>query len=202
MRSWSRSIVAITLTAFAFASSGCFGSFRLVNKVYEINKGMGSKIVQELVFLVFVILPVYELASLADAIILNTIEFWTGSNPLSMEPGETQERVVEKDGAKATITFRDQGRRMDIRVERANQATRSYLLTTGEEGAQLRDGNGTVLAASGFSTTGSLRVRDGAGAVLLTRDAGQVTRLQEAVVAGPAALFALEHVGTCTLASR
>lgn len=202
MRALRRSVVAVTLCAFVFASAGCFGSFRLVGKIYDINKGMGSKVVQELVFLVFVILPVYEIASLADAIIFNTIEFWTGSNPLAMQPGESQQRVVEKDGAKATITFRDQGRRMELLVERAHQAPQRFVLTTGEDGATLADAQGRVLAQSGLSSEGNLTVRDGAGETLLTRGAPQVAVLEQALLAGPAAFFGAERGRGCALASR
>jgi hypothetical protein len=78
--------------AFLFTSTlqSCIGSFNLTKKVYEFNKGVGDKWIQELVFLLFVILPVYEVALLIDGVILNLIEFWTGSNPMSMNEGEIE----------------------------------------------------------------------------------------------------------------
>jgi hypothetical protein len=43
-----------------------------------------------LVFVVFHIIPVYEVAGVIDALVLNTIEFWSGNNPVSANIGHTQ----------------------------------------------------------------------------------------------------------------
>lgn len=66
------------------ASTGCFGSFQLTRKVYNWNKTVSSdKWVQELVFLGLNIVPIYGVASFADAVFANTVEFWTGTNPVA-----------------------------------------------------------------------------------------------------------------------
>ena len=62
--------------------SSCIGSFALTNKVISWNNQVGSKFVNELVFFAFWILPVYEVTALADVLIINSIEFWSGNNPL------------------------------------------------------------------------------------------------------------------------
>ncbi len=65
-------------------TSGCFGSFQLTRKVYSWNKSVSpDKWVQELVFLGLYIVPVYGLAGLADVVFANTVEFWTGTNPVA-----------------------------------------------------------------------------------------------------------------------
>ncbi len=62
----------------------CFGSFRATRHLYRFNDTVsGNKFVKTLVFWVFVIIPVYALFSLGDAIIFNLVEFWSGTNPLS-----------------------------------------------------------------------------------------------------------------------
>jgi hypothetical protein len=63
--------------------SSCIGSFTLTNKVLAWNKTAGNKFVNEAVFVCFNIIPVYSVAIFADAVVLNTIEFWTGSNPVA-----------------------------------------------------------------------------------------------------------------------
>ncbi len=63
--------------------SSCIGSFALTNKVISWNNQVGSKFVNELVFFAFWILPVYEVTALADVLIINSIEFWSGNNPVS-----------------------------------------------------------------------------------------------------------------------
>ena len=41
------------------------------------------KFVNELVYLAFNIIPVYGVCYLADALVINSIEFWSGSNPMA-----------------------------------------------------------------------------------------------------------------------
>lgn len=63
--------------------SSCIGSFGLFNKVLSWNQSVGDKWVNELVFLACCIVPVYEISWFIDGVVLNTIEFWTGSNPVA-----------------------------------------------------------------------------------------------------------------------
>lgn len=63
--------------------SSCIGSFGLWSGLKDWNEGIGSKFVNEIVFLAFHIVPVYEVAYLADILVLNSIEFWSGSNPVA-----------------------------------------------------------------------------------------------------------------------
>ncbi|MDE6279855.1 MAG: DUF3332 domain-containing protein, partial [Paramuribaculum sp.] len=62
--------------------SSCIGSFSLTNKLLSWNRQVDNKFVNELVFFAFWILPVYEVAGAADLLVLNSIEFWSGSNPM------------------------------------------------------------------------------------------------------------------------
>lgn len=64
-------------------STGCFGSFQLTRKLHAFNKSVSDdKFVQELVFLAFAVPQIYSLVAGADALIFNTVEFWTGKNPV------------------------------------------------------------------------------------------------------------------------
>lgn len=78
--------IALTLAAAAvLGTSGCFGSFNLTRKLYGFNKGVSNdKFVRELVFLGLNIVPIYGIASAIDVLVANTVEFWTGENPISM----------------------------------------------------------------------------------------------------------------------
>ncbi len=77
------SVALITLVLSSMTLSSCIGSFRLTNSVLKWNNQVGSKFLNELVFFAFWVLPVYEVTSIADILVLNSIEFWSGSNPLS-----------------------------------------------------------------------------------------------------------------------
>ena len=80
---------SVMLVAASILFSSCIGSFQLTSKVKNFNDGIGSKWVNELVFLAFCIVPVYELSALADVLVLNSIEFWTGKKSLA-DAGETK----------------------------------------------------------------------------------------------------------------
>ena len=62
----------------ALILSSCIGSFQLTNKVKDWNDNIGDKWINEVVFLAFHIVPVYEVAIFVDAVVLNSVEFWTG----------------------------------------------------------------------------------------------------------------------------
>lgn len=79
---------AIALSGSILFSS-CVGSFSLFNKVSAWNQSVSNKFVNELVFIALNIIPVYGVAYAVDAIVLNSIEFWTGSNPVA-NAGEVQ----------------------------------------------------------------------------------------------------------------
>lgn len=88
-------LTAITLASSVLFSS-CIGSFALSNKLLAWNKGVDSKFVNELIFLAFWIVPVYEIAALADVLVLNSIEFWSGDNPVA--DAGTVKTIDGKDG--------------------------------------------------------------------------------------------------------
>lgn len=88
------SVAAIAM-ASCFLFSSCIGSFNLSNKLLSWNHTAGSKFVNEVVFVAFWIIPVYEVTFLADILVLNSIEFWTGNNPV--QAGLVKE-VQGKDG--------------------------------------------------------------------------------------------------------
>lgn len=75
-------LLAVMLSGSLLFSS-CIGSFGLFNRLNSWNQSVGTKFVNELVFLAFNIIPVYGVAYLADVLVINSIEFWSGSNPMA-----------------------------------------------------------------------------------------------------------------------
>ena len=104
MKQFKKMLLIITAVVIMISQSGCFGSFELTKAVYNVNENVGDKVVQEVVFLAFCIIPVYEVAVFVDAIVLNTIEFWTGSNPLAMNEGDIEIQEVESGNKLYQIT--------------------------------------------------------------------------------------------------
>ena len=82
MKRGKLTLVAVVLSGSLLFSS-CVGSFGLFNRLSSWNQSVGNKFVNELVFLAFNIVPVYGVAYLADALVINSIEFWSGSNPMA-----------------------------------------------------------------------------------------------------------------------
>lgn len=106
--------VAIALLlSCSMLTTSCIGSFSLSNKLLSWNKQVGNKFVNELVFFAFWILPVYEVSLLADVLVLNSIEFWSGSNPVaqgrSVIDGKDGRYLVDCDGKGYTITSENDG---------------------------------------------------------------------------------------------
>lgn len=97
-----------TLKSFLFLMIGaclmssCIGSFGLFNKVLSWNKrATGNKFLNALIFIL--ISPAYALCGVADILVINTIEFWSGSNPLAENIGKT-ESVMGSDGKLYAVT--------------------------------------------------------------------------------------------------
>lgn len=83
MRKINLKMAATVMVCGAFLFSSCIGSFGLHSKLVNWNQNIGSKFVNELVYLAFNIIPVYGVCYLADALVINSIEFWSGSNPMA-----------------------------------------------------------------------------------------------------------------------
>lgn len=108
------SVAVVLLLCSSFMFSSCIGSFSLTNKLLSWNRQIGNKFVNELVFFAFWILPVYEVSGLADILVLNSIEFWSGSNPVAfkgkqMIDGHDGKYLVECDGKGYTVTSQNDG---------------------------------------------------------------------------------------------
>lgn len=97
---------ALLLSATILFSS-CIGSFRLTNKIKDWNESVSSKWVNEVIFLAFHIVPVYEISMFVDAVVLNSIEFWTGKSA-DVEVGDTK-IVKNAQGEDIEITAMEDG---------------------------------------------------------------------------------------------
>ncbi len=86
-------IMSLVLASSVTLTS-CFGEFVLVRKAYNLNDTLvENKFVKSLLFYVFGA-TVYPLAGLIDSLVLNLIEFWTGSNPMAMNEGEYEMQTI------------------------------------------------------------------------------------------------------------
>ena len=139
-------VCAVLAGSLLFTS--CIGSFKMWNGLKDWNQGVGDKFVNELVFIALHIVPVYEIAYLADLVVLNTIEFWSGSNPMASNEvkeikGENGKYLVKSNNNGYTITNKDDNQSMDLVY---NQETQTWNAVTDTENIELVkiNNNGTV----------------------------------------------------------
>ncbi len=118
------SVAVILTVAASLVSTSCIGSFSLTNKLLSWNQTVGNKFVNELVFFAFWILPVYEVSGLADLLVLNSIEFWSGENPVAkgkkVIEGNDGRYLVECDGKGYTITAMNDNTSVRLEIGRAS----------------------------------------------------------------------------------
>jgi len=139
-----RRLVAVAvLVGFVPLGTSCFGSFNLTRKLIGFNKSISpNKWVRWLVFLGLTIIPVYSFANLADVFFANSVEFWTGSNPITvkLEP----KMVVGEDGAVARLIPVENGARIEV-VEATGAVRTMTLLREAPGVVAAYDENGTLV---------------------------------------------------------
>ena len=92
--------LAVLLSSTLLFNS-CVGSFTLSSKLLSWNKELGDNWASEVVFVALCIVQAYTVTLFVDAVVLNSIEFWTGDNPAS---ADVQIKEVESENGKFIIT--------------------------------------------------------------------------------------------------
>ncbi|MFZ4622244.1 MAG: DUF3332 family protein [Bacteroidota bacterium] len=156
-------VVAMLIATMALMSVGCYGSFNLTKKVYNWNGSLGNKWVVELVFLAAYVVPVYGIAGFIDAVILNSIEFWTGSNPVASN-------VKSDDGT--TVAFNKEKNEMTV-----SYAGKTFIITREEGKSIVKDAEGNVLASAVSDANGNMNVVDAKGNVLSSYNSAEVSAM-------------------------
>lgn len=130
--------------------TGCIGQFALTDKVYEWNKSQGNRWVAEGLFLVMNIIPVYGAAVFIDAIALNSIEFWTRTNPLTGKRAvvtNTPETMTTPDGSTVTMTYKPDGA-IDVDYRTLAGQKGAFTLVKTDDHVTMLSTDGTVLASA------------------------------------------------------
>lgn len=146
-KGWTRVICVLVVLGLApLALTGCFGSFAAWHKVKDFNEDASeNKWMQELLFLVLFFIPVYGIAMLLDVLIINSIEFWTGENPM-MDEG-TSRTVIGEDGSVATITPVGENR-LEVTIVQLDGTQSTFQLERGDQSVTAYDEAGKVVVTA------------------------------------------------------
>ena len=161
-----RRLLSLAASAAVVAgASGCFGSFGAAKALWKFNDGISSnKWLKWLLFLGLLIFPVYGLFVLGDILIFNTIEFFTGSNPLGSATRDL--------GNGNVVAFqRDENDPDLVRLEhrRHGSLVGVYYVKKDGEAFSLLDQQRKLIAVVS-ETNGTLTLRDKQGNVLVALD--------------------------------
>ena len=158
----------MVLVVLATSLQGCYGKFALTRKLYTANGQVGDKFLRSGLTWVLLILPVYGIAGLADFVVLNTIEFWSGTNPVA--EGEKTFQYV--DGAdRYDIHARKSGDNVTYTITRYNFD--SYVDSLQVDWNKTQD-SAWSRYSSDATVTENFAVRDGNGVTVQVRPMGSL----------------------------
>lgn len=164
LRGWCVVLMALVLIPIL---TGCFGNFRATRAVYRFNAAMPGRLCETLTMWLFIIIPVYGVASLIDVFIVNVAECITGE---SIDVATT----VERDGVTYACVPAGEGR-AEVTVSRDDEVLlRAQLVRTGDGIVEIRDTDGRVLGRSVPTEDGGAKLTDAQGLTVATLSAEQL----------------------------
>ena len=161
-----RIVAAIVVGSFLTVTTACYGPFNLTKNVYQWNSNIkgssevNEKWMKEFVFFGMIIIPVYMFSALLDAFIFNSIQFWSGNNPVKANEteGDRATRVVRLGDLTVTMAENDGG--TTVTYERNGIVERRATIETTATGYRLIDETGALLAEAEKGQDGSVTLLD------------------------------------------
>ncbi|MFO8008195.1 MAG: DUF3332 family protein [Candidatus Brocadiia bacterium] len=161
-RAWVISIILVAMGPFVFG--GCYGAFPLTKTIYKLNEDISdNSLVQQVTFWVFVIVPVYEVGMLADAIVFNLVDYWTGDNLLAVGP------TMDSDGNLVCLTPAANGREAVLTVSRDGRViAQESFVKVSDATFEVRDAHGNLHGKVLKAPDGTISLTDSNGTVVRT----------------------------------
>ena len=135
--------IVTLLCAGMIVLSGCYGKNACFNKLHDWNGTLGDKWINSIVHFFLFWLPIYGICLfLVDGLVLNTVEFWTGSNPLA-----SGDSYFEKDAQGNSIAaVKNADGSMSVEVTNAKGEKANLTLQRDENVVRALDNEGNVVA--------------------------------------------------------
>jgi hypothetical protein len=146
------------LLAGLLSTTACFGHFNLCQRYWHWNGHVtDNKWANEGIFLLSVIIPVYEIAALCDVWIFNTVEFWTGKNWIDAPSGSTATGKLDDHHTYTLTKISDKQIRAEV-FEDGRLTTMRIIDQSNGVNSVLRDENGVALVSATEQLDGSIEV--------------------------------------------
>lgn len=177
MRKINVKVVACLLLG-GVAFSSCIGTYSLFNKYAEWQRTMtGNKFVNAIVG--FILTPIVGgICFLADSLVLNSIEFWTGDNPVASNVGESQ-NIMGSDGLLYTVTTLKDGYEV-----KAPNGELSYFKYDKKTNVWSFQQNGTTRELFRYNNDGTLTTLTDSEQLTVTPDEAGVYKVRMSVNEG------------------
>lgn len=165
-----RGAIALLATLSVSGSMGCYGSFPLTNAVYNWNgRATDNHIVNSIIMIVLAIIPVYGICILVDALIINSISYWSGNEVV------ISQKVEQPDGSVAELAPGDGPGKAVLTVTKDGaELTRVYFERDANMRTEARDAEGNLLATIQLEADGSLTLAAADGSSRQTINADQL----------------------------
>lgn len=148
-----KKLVAAVCIFFAgiFSFANCFGSFGIVKAIYNAHRGLriGSGLLMKFIQTILMYFPfsiLYALGFVADILLFNLVEFWTGTNPVAKSDFDSEGKLVRefqngKDHIR--LTYLNYGERLDMEITSQGR-TEKFIALKGKEGVLFQEVNGKL----------------------------------------------------------
>ncbi|GFO67674.1 hypothetical protein GMLC_12530 [Geomonas limicola] len=157
-------VLAISIAGLSL--QGCYGKMALTRKVYALNGSVQDKFVRSLVTWAFIIVPVYGVSALVDFVLFNTIEFWSGKNPVAQ--GEKDFRFASGDGS-YQVHARKSGDRVNYQISYFEGSSYRNTLSLDWD---LKTGNSTGVLTGDGARTDFFAAKSKDGIIVTKRETG------------------------------
>ena len=169
IRSVKRLILGVLCVALLPLLTGCYGNFPLTRTIYRVNGQIGRQvgqdqtqhnIAQSVVMWLLVIIPVYGVSMVIDALVFNLVEFWTGDviqiGSVQDASGRTYSLLPDSGGRGAILTI---SRENEILYE-------ANFVKMNDDRCDVRDSKGCLVGQVIKSDNGDFRLLDTKGSVI------------------------------------
>lgn len=154
-------ICSLLVAAILFVTAGCYGSFPLTHLVYTVNGNVAPSVLRQVTFWVFLIIPVYGVASLGDIIVLNLIEFWTGEDFGGFSHSD------ENSDMEFVMVPSEDGQTADLEVTRKDKTiARATFIKISDKVCEARSPKGRLLAKAIRMDSGAMRLENAEGDII------------------------------------